>query len=59
MILLFVGNGIKDDILKMGTILNWDKEYYTMDEVNYIIHIIQSKQILIIHFHVASIVCSC
>lgn len=24
----------KDDLLKLGTTLNWDKQYFTMDEVN-------------------------
>ncbi|XP_031639875.1 valine--tRNA ligase [Contarinia nasturtii] len=26
------GGSIKDDIYKMGTIFNWEKEYFTMDE---------------------------
>lgn len=32
------GDGIKGDILKMGTIFNWEKEYFTMDEVSMTIH---------------------
>lgn len=33
LIFFFKGSGIKEDIIKMGTIFNWDKEYFTMDEV--------------------------
>lgn len=32
------GGGIKADILKMGTIFNWEKEYFTMDQVRAIIN---------------------
>lgn len=28
------GSNIKGDILRMGTIFNWEKEYFTMDEVS-------------------------
>lgn len=27
------GYRIKDDLIRMGTIFNWEKEYFTMDEV--------------------------
>lgn len=27
------GNNIKDSIIQLGTIFNWEKEYFTMDEV--------------------------
>lgn len=31
-----LGGSIKADILKMGTIFNWEKEYFTMDDVSFI-----------------------
>lgn len=27
------GHHIRDDLIRLGTVFNWDKEYFTMDEV--------------------------
>lgn len=27
------GNSIKDDLMKIGNVFNWEKEYFTLDEV--------------------------
>lgn len=31
--LICLGDQIKNDLKRMGTTLNWDNEYFTMDEV--------------------------
>lgn len=41
---LFSGGGIKGDILKMGTIFNWEKEYFTMDQVSFFFYSIHHNK---------------
>lgn len=43
------GDGIKADILKMGTIFDWQKEYFTMDNVS-CNNKFEQNQTIIIHF---------
>lgn len=31
----FIGDSIKFNLKRLGTTFDWDREYFTMDEVNY------------------------
>lgn len=59
--MIFAGKCIKDDILKMGTIFNWENAYFTMDEVSDLAKCFSfqmNELVIIARFHTASIFCS-
>lgn len=56
MTLIITGNRIKDDLQKLGTIFNWEQEYFTLDKVTALHYFFVSLRLIVFLF-TASIVC--